>query len=82
MSAVQLRRLQARRMYRGFVYGARGWAFKSNGTNARLVEFSGAEWRSMLARDGLTLHTVPDDPGCLHVRLGAELAAEIYEEVP
>lgn len=79
MSAVSPSRLQARRTYRGFLYGKRGWPCQNNGIGARLVEFPGAEWRQMLAADGLSLHTVADDPGCLHAKRGAQLVAEIYE---
>lgn len=82
MSAVSPSRLRARRAYRGFLYGGRGWPLKCNGTNARLVEFLGAEWRHILSVDGVSLHTVADDPGCLHAKRGAVLLAEIYEEVP
>lgn len=82
MTAVSASRLKARRAYRGFLYGQRGWPCQNNTTSARLVEFPGAEWRQMLDADGLSLHTVPDDPGCLHVKRGPVLVAEIYEEVP
>lgn len=72
--SVKATRLAARTVYRGFKY-ARG------GSPARPVEFCGAEWRQVLAVEGLRLEVVSGDRGCLHA-LGPRgcLAYEIYED--
>jgi hypothetical protein len=73
MSAVAVTRLAARRRYRGFFY--------RDGSRAeRLAEFSGAEWKQELALRGLTLHTIPDDPGYLAGKRGAITVLEIFED--
>lgn len=71
--SVKATRLAVRTSYPGFMYATAS-------SRARPVEFSGAEWRQVLAVEGLRLEVVAGDRGCLHAVGPTGLRYEIYED--